>query len=116
VGARLPVGLALAASGEAGLTVERLVEVACAAPARIFGLDRKGSIAAGRDADLVVWDPSAPGRIAADVLGDGLGWSPYEGLDVPGRMRHVLARGERVVEDGRFVGEAHRGRHLAVRR
>lgn len=116
VGARLPIGLALAAAGEAGLTVERLVEVACAAPARIFGLERKGAILPGRDADLVIWDPTEPGRIEADAVGDGLGWSPYEGVAVPGRMRHVLARGDRVVEDGRFTGEEHRGALLEVRR
>lgn len=116
VGARLPIGLALAAAGVEGLSPERLVEVACAAPARIFGLARKGAILPGRDADLVVWDPSAPGRIDAEALGDGLGWSPYEGVEVPGRMRHVLARGDRVVEDGRFVGDEHRGVHLEVRR
>jgi dihydropyrimidinase len=116
IGARLPIGLALAAAGEAGLTVERLVELACAAPARIFGLERKGAVAPGRDADLVVWDPSAPGRIEADALGDGLGWSPYEGVELPGRIRDVLAHGDLVVCEGRFVGEEHRGVHLEVRR
>jgi dihydropyrimidinase len=116
VGARLPIGLALAAAGASGLTVERLVEVACAAPARIFGLHHKGAILPGRDADLAVWDPSAPGRIEADALGDGLGWSPYDGVEVPGRMRHVLARGDVVVDDGRFVGDEHRGAHLAAGR
>jgi dihydropyrimidinase len=116
VGARVPIGLALAAGGVGGLTAERLVEVACAAPARIFGLERKGALLPGHDADLVVWDPAAPGRIEADALGDGLGWTPYEGVEVPGRVRHVLARGDRVVEDGRFVGGEHRGVHLEVRR
>jgi dihydropyrimidinase len=112
VAARLPIGLALA--GEDGLSVERLVEVACAAPARIFGLPRKGSLAPGSDADVVVWDPAAPSRITLAGLGDGLDWSPYEGIELPGRIRHVLARGDRVVEDGRFIGEAHRGGYLAV--
>jgi dihydropyrimidinase len=112
VAARLPIGLALA--GEDGLSVERLVEVACAAPARIFGLPRKGTIAPGADADVVVWDPAAPSRITLAGLGDELDWSPYEGFELPGRIRHVLARGDRVVEDGRFIGEAHRGGFLAV--
>lgn len=116
VGARLPVGLGLATAGQGRLTVERLVEAACAAPARIFGLERKGAILPGNDADIVVWDPFAPGRIEATALGDGLGWSPYEGIETPGRIRHVLARGDHVVQDGRFAGEAHRGEHLAVRR
>ncbi len=113
IAARLPIGLALA--GEDGLSVERLVDVACAAPARIFGLPRKGNIAPGSDADLVVWDPAARSRITLAGLGDGLDWSPYEGFELPGRIRHVLARGDRVVEDGRFIGDAHRGGFLAVR-
>ena len=112
VGARLPIGLALA--GEDGLTPERLVEVACAAPARIFGLPAKGALLPGYDADVVVWDPSAPSRITLAGLGDGLDWTPYDGFELPGRIRHVLARGDRVVEDGRFVGEEHRGGFLAV--
>jgi len=112
VGARLPIGLALA--GEDGLTPERLVEVACAAPARIFGLPGKGALLPGYDADVVVWDPSAPSRITLAGLGDGLDWTPYDGFELPGRIRHVLARGDRVVEDGRFVGEEHRGGFLAV--
>ena len=112
VGARLPIGFALA--GGDGLTPERLVEVACAAPARIFGLPGKGALLPGYDADVVVWDPSTPSRITLAGLGDELDWTPYDGFELPGRIRHVLARGDRVVEDGRFVGEEHRGGFLAV--
>jgi len=112
VGARLPIGLALA--GADGLAPERLVEVACAAPARIFGLPGKGVLLPGYDADIVVWDPSAPSRITLAGLGDDLDWTPYDGFELPGRIRHVLARGDRVVEDGGFVGEEHRGGFLAV--
>jgi dihydropyrimidinase len=116
IAARLPLGLALAAAGE-GLTAERLVDAACAAPARIFGLyPRKGAIAAGSDGDVVVWDPSARERITLESMGDGLDWTPYDGIEVPGRLRHVLARGDRVVCDGRFVGGEHRGAYLPVRR
>jgi dihydropyrimidinase len=112
IAARLPIGLALAV--EDGLTVERLVEVACAAPARIFGLPGKGAVAPGNDGDLVVWDPAAPSAITLEGLGDGLDWTPYDGFELPGRIRHVLARGVHVVEDGTFIGEEHRGAYLAV--
>jgi len=112
VGARLPIGLALA--GEDGITPERLVEVACAAPARIFRLPGKGALLPGYDADVVVWDPSAPSRITLASLGDELDWTPYDGYELPGRIRHVLARGDHVVEDGRFSGAEHRGRFVAV--
>jgi dihydropyrimidinase len=103
--------------GEAPLSPERLVEVACAAPARIFGLyPQKGTIAPGSDADIVVWDPSRPSRLTLSSLGDGLDWSPYEGIEVPGSIRCVLARGDRVVEDGSFTGDEHRGAYLPVGR
>jgi dihydropyrimidinase len=117
IGARLPLGFAPFLDGEPALSPQRLVEVACAAPARIFGLyPQKGVIAPGSDADIVVWDPSQASRITLAGLGDGLDWSPYEGCEVPGRIRHVLARGDHVVDDGRFTGDAHRGEYLAVRR
>ena len=116
IGARLPLGFAPAVEGEAPLSPERLVEVACAAPARIFGLyPQKGVIAPGSDADIVVWDPSRPSRITLAGLGDGLDWSPYEGIDVPGSIRFVFARGDRVVDDGRFTGDEHRGAYLPRR-
>ena len=117
IGARLPLGFAQSVDGEAPLSPERLVETACANPARIFGLyPQKGVIAAGSDADVVVWDPSQPSRITLAGLQDGLDWSPYDGIEVPGAIRHVLARGDRVVVDGAFAGEDHRGAYLPVAR
>ena len=117
IGARLPLGFGQAVEGEPPLTPERLVEVACAAPARIFGLyPQKGVIAAGSDADIVVWDPSSPSRLTLAGMQDGLDWSPYEGIEVPGVIRHVLARGDHVVVDGEFAGEEHRGAYLPVAR
>jgi dihydropyrimidinase len=73
-------------------------------------------IAPGSDADVVIWDPSRPARLTLAGLGDGLDWSPYDGFEVPGRVRHVFARGDRVVDDGRFAGDEHRGAYLAVDR
>jgi dihydropyrimidinase len=116
IGARLPLGFALGGH-DAPLAVERLVDAACTQPARIFGLyPQKGVVAPGSDADIVVWDPSAPTRLTLELMNDGLDWTPYEGIEVPGRVRDVLARGERVVEDGRWAGEEHRGEYLPVAR
>jgi len=110
IGARLLLGFSL-------LPVERLVEVACAAPARIFGLyPKKGVLAPGSDADVVVWDPSKPSRLTLEGIDDGLDWSPYEGLPIAGTLRHVLARGDRVVEDGRWTDTEHEGTYLPVGR
>ena len=110
IGARFPIGFAL-------LDPQTLVAAACEKPARIFGLyPRKGVIAQGSDADVVVWDPARPSQLTLDTIDDGLGWSPYEGFDLPGSIRHVFARGDHVVQDGEFTGGAHRGEYLPVER
>ena len=114
IGARLPLGFAL--GGDDPLAAERLVAAACTRPARIFGLPRKGVIAPGSDADLVVWDPRTPARLTLEAMSDGLDWTPYEGIEVPGRVRDVLARGRRVVIDGEWAGEEHRGEYLPAGR
>jgi dihydropyrimidinase len=114
IGARLPLAFAL--GGDHPLAVERVVDAACTKPARIFGLERKGAVAPGLDADLVVWDPRAPSRLSLETMNDGLDWTPYDGIEVPGRVRDVLARGERVVVDGEWAGEEHRGEYLPVGR
>jgi dihydropyrimidinase len=114
IGARLPLGFAL--GGDDPLVAERLVDAACTQPARIFGLPRKGVIAPGADADLVVWDPRTPQRLTLATMNDGLDWTPYDGIEVPGRVRDVLARGERVVVDGEWAGDDHRGEYLPAGR
>jgi dihydropyrimidinase len=114
IGARLPIGFAL--GGDEHLGVERLVEVACAGPARIFGLyPKKGAVAPGSDADIVVWDPRTPSTLTLERINDGLDWSPYDELELPGTLRHVLARGDLVVEDGRWTDTEHRGEYLPAR-
>ena len=52
--------------------------------------------------------PGSRSRASATALD----WSPYEGIEVPGSVRHVLARGDHVVDDGRFTGDEHRGAYL----
>jgi dihydropyrimidinase len=115
IGARLQIGFAL--GGDDPLVPQRLVEVACTNPARIFGLHpRKGVIAAGSDADLVVWDPSQPSRLTLGSIDDGLDWTPYEGFEVPGSVRHVIAGGDHAVLDGELVAPEHRGEYLPIPR
>jgi dihydropyrimidinase len=115
IAARLPIGFTLAPDG-APIPIERLVEVACAAPARIFELPGKGVIAPGADADIVVWDPSRPSTITVESVDDGLEWTPFGGIPVPGSFRYVLARGDRMVEEGRFTGAEHAGAYLPIAR
>ena len=106
---RLPVFFSEAVI-KRGLSVERFVDLVSTAPAKINGLyPRKGAIQPGSDADLVVLDPSARSVVNPDTLAMKTDYSPFEGLEIRGGIKHVVARGELIVEEGRFVGEDHRG-------
>jgi len=97
-----------------GVSLGRWVEVCCTNPARIFGLSRKGYIAPGYDADLVIFDPGRWVTLQAGrTLHERVDWSPYEGLRVQGWPRDVLCRGRVVVRDGEFVGAAGWGRFVS---
>jgi dihydropyrimidinase len=92
------------------VTIERLVDLLATTPARRFGLPRKGQIAPGFDADLVLFDPSAQRTIKAAELHHTSDYTPYEGLPVTGEVRSVFVRGRAVIRDGRSVGERGWGR------
>ena len=86
------------------ITLERMVDLLSTTPARLFGLNSKGAIEVGRDADLVLFDPTERRTLRADELHDTSDYTPYEGLGLSGAVRSVLVRGEYVVRDARFVG------------
>jgi len=112
IGPRLP--LLLSHGLARGLPIERLAEVACANPARAFGLyPRKGALAPGSDADVLIWDPAAETTIAAGTFDDGTGDSVYLGERLPGQVRDVLLGGRALVRLGRFAAEGAPGAYLA---
>ena len=113
VGARLPV--LLSAGLARGLSIERLVEVACAAPARAFGqFPLKGALAAGSDADIVVYDPHSHSELAVTTFDDRTGDSVYSGKTISGGIRSVVLRGRLLVDRGDLVEEEAGGRYLPV--
>jgi dihydropyrimidinase len=84
-----------------GLTLNRFVEITAAAPARIFGMyPRKGTIAPGSDADIVLWDPSAEHTISAATHHMRVDYSVFEGFKVKGNVRQVYSRGELIGDGG----------------
>jgi dihydropyrimidinase len=95
------------------ISLNRWVELTSTAPARIFGMfPRKGTIAPGSDADLVVFDPDAQTTISARTHHMNVDYNPYEGRVVRGVSETVIARGEVIVEHGRFTGRPGRGRYV----
>jgi dihydropyrimidinase len=94
------------------LTVERLVDLLATTPARLFGLERKGAIEVGRDADVVLFDPAARRTLRSTDLHHTSDYTPYEGLQVTGSVRSVFSRGRPVIRDGAFVGQRGAGRFV----
>ncbi len=95
------------------LSLNRWVEVVATAPAKLFGLyPRKGTIAPGSDADLVVFDPGAERTISARSHHMNVDYSCYEGLPVRGLPEIVMQRGRVLVDHGTFHGEPGAGRYL----
>jgi dihydropyrimidinase len=95
------------------ITLNRFVELTSTSPARIFGLfPRKGTIAPGSDADIVVFDPNRKVTLSAKTLHMRVDYNPYEGRQVTGATDTVLSRGRLVIEDGKFVGRPGAGSFL----
>jgi dihydropyrimidinase len=84
---------------EGRISINRFVEITSTNPAKIFGIShQKGSIEIGKDADLVIWDPSAKTKIKAKDMASMSGYSVYEDLEITGRPETVLVRGVLVLE------------------
>ncbi|NVB83655.1 MAG: dihydropyrimidinase [Kofleriaceae bacterium] len=99
------------------ISLNRFVEITSTAPAKIFGMyGKKGTIAVGADADVVVWDPKREKVLSKDTLHMRVDYSPFEGRKVPGSPRAVLSRGELIVENDQWVAKKKQGRGQFVRR
>jgi dihydropyrimidinase len=98
---------------EKRISLNRFVELTSTAAAKIFGLfPRKGTIAVGSDADIVIFDPNREQTISAKTHHMRVDYSAYEGRKVRGVVETVLSRGNVVVENGEFKGKAGDGRFL----
>jgi len=99
--------------GGGHLSLNRFVELVSTAPARIFGMyPKKGVLAPGSDADIVLWDPAVEHTISAATHHMRVDYSMFEGFRVRGNARDVYSRGELIVSKGQFVGKAGRGSYL----
>jgi dihydropyrimidinase len=95
------------------MTKERWVEISSTAPAKLFGMyPRKGAIAVGADADLVVYDPNRKRTISAKTHHMDVDYSCYEGRTVQGGADVVLSRGSVIVRNGEFTGRKGAGKFV----
>jgi dihydropyrimidinase len=99
--------------GKGNFSLNRFVELVSTAPARIFGMyPKKGVLAVGSDADLVLWDPNEEHTISAATHHMRVDYSMFEGFHVRGNARDVYSRGELIVSGGKFIGKPGRGNYL----
>ncbi|WP_310206947.1 dihydropyrimidinase [Ancylobacter sp. 3268] len=112
IGARLPILFSEGVS-KGRMSLEQFVAVTAANPAKTYGLyPRKGTIAVGSDADIVVWDPTKRVVLRHEMLQDGADYTPYEGAELTGWPTLTLVRGTKVVENGELVGRKDFGAYL----
>ncbi len=95
------------------ISLNRFVELTSTSAAKLFGLfPRKGTIAIGSDADIVIFDPNEEMTISAATHHMNVDYSAYEGMKVKGVAKTVLSRGRVVIEDGKYVGKPGDGQFL----
>lgn len=96
------------------LTLERLVDAVATQPAKLFGLyPKKGILAPGSDADIVIFDPEATWRPTVEEMHTNIEYTCYEDFVLTGRPVDVWSRGAQVVKDGKFVGTRGWGKFIA---
>lgn len=94
-------------------SLNRWVELCCATPAKLFGAyPRKGVIAPGSDADIVIWDPEATHTMSAKTSHQRTDYNLYEGMKVTGMPAVVFSRGRVLVQDGEWKGEQGSGKFI----
>ncbi|MFC2061546.1 dihydropyrimidinase [Elusimicrobiota bacterium] len=99
--------------GKKKISLNRFVELTSANPAKLFGLyPKKGTIAKGSDADIVVFDPNEKVTIDHKKLATNCDWSPFQGMKLTGYPEMTISRGEIIAKDGKYVGKTGRGKFV----
>jgi len=92
------------------LTLAQWVDLCCTTPARLFGLyPRKGELRLGADADIVIFDPNRGEVVTHSLMHENVDYTPYEGMELAGKVRTTLLRGQVLVRDGVWTGNSKGG-------
>jgi dihydropyrimidinase len=98
---------------EGRISINRFVEITATSPAKMFGMfPKKGTIAVGSDADIVIFDPHGKHIISADTHHMDVDYSAFEGWEMHGRIETVLSKGKVIIGDGAYHGEPGDGEYL----
>ena len=87
----------------------RWVAICCSNPASLMGLDTKGVLLPGYDADVVVFDPDRQKTVSKETLHGAADWTPYTGTPITGWPRSVFLRGQMIVVDETYIGRPGQG-------
>ena len=95
------------------ITLNQFVDIVSTRIAKLFGLfPKKGTIAVGCDADIVIFDPNVKRTISAETHHMNVDYNPFEGIEISGEPVTVLSRGEYVIRNKQFVGTAGAGQFV----
>lgn len=94
------------------ISLRRLVEMTSSSPASVFGLESKGSLSPGSDADIVLVDPGREWVITNESVESKIDWTPYHGRSVRGAVARTICRGADVYADGEVVDRPGHGKHV----
>lgn len=97
---------------EGFISENQWVDMCCTMPARLFGMEHKGDIEVGKDADLVIFNPDEERILSEKTLHEKAGWTPYKDLKITGWPETTISRGEIIVHKGDFLAKKGRGRFL----
>lgn len=94
------------------ISIEKFVEVMCENPAKIYGIQNKGALIPGFDADIVIYDPREKYTLKHNMLHGSVDYSLYDGFEIKGCIKKVFLRGKKIVEDNRFLDSKPRGKFI----
>ena len=98
---------------ERGFSLNKWVDITSTASAKMFGMfPKKGTIAVGSDADVVIFDPNKEQVRSAKTHAQNCDYNLYEGMRIKGVVETVLSRGKTIVENGKYVGSPKDGQFL----